>query len=127
LFQIYNSLSFFESSRVTMVFLLEKKISLEKDDKKRFLYLMNNLEDMQGYIDGNCFTGWHVENGPPSAGVAIKPSVLISLTAPKLCARYASGVTHYLGGRFVPQSLADKYQLSLPSYPATDCIVRLSL
>lgn len=72
------------------------------------------------------FAGWHVEDGPPADGAAISPSVLISLTAPKLCARHASGIPHYLGGRFVPQALADKYQLTLPPYPSTDCIVKLS-
>uniref|UniRef100_A0A9J2PH48 NAD(P)H-hydrate epimerase n=1 Tax=Ascaris lumbricoides TaxID=6252 RepID=A0A9J2PH48_ASCLU len=71
-------------------------------------------------------SGWHVEDGPPADGAAISPSVLISLTAPKLCARHASGIPHYLGGRFVPQALADKYQLTLPPYPSTDCIVKLS-
>uniref|UniRef100_A0A915BSK5 NAD(P)H-hydrate epimerase n=1 Tax=Parascaris univalens TaxID=6257 RepID=A0A915BSK5_PARUN len=70
-------------------------------------------------------SGWHVEDGPPADGAAISPSVLISLTAPKLCARHASGIPHYLGGRFVPQALADKYELALPPYPSTDCIVKL--
>ena len=34
-------------------------------------------------------------------GDGIKPDMLISLTAPKLCAKEYHG-THYVGGRFVP-------------------------
>lgn len=42
-------------------------------------------------------SGWNVENGPPESD-AIKPFMLISLTAPKLCAKHFDGV-HYLGGK----------------------------
>ena len=61
--------------------------------------------------------GWHVENGNPDG---IKPDFLISLTAPKLCAKHFEGRFHFLGGRFVPDSLAQKYNLSLPDYPGTE-------
>lgn len=62
-------------------------------------------------------SGWHVEQGNPEG---IKPDFLISLTAPKLCAKHFNGRYHYLGGRFVPDSLAQKYNLSLPDYPETE-------
>ena len=45
-------------------------------------------------------TGWDVEQGDVN-GDGIKPDMLISLTAPKLCAKQFHG-THYIGGRFVP-------------------------
>lgn len=48
--------------------------------------------------------------------------MLISLTAPKLCAKKFCGRYHILGGRFVPPKLHDKYQLQLPAYKGTDCI-----
>lgn len=67
--------------------------------------------------------GWDVENGNPDG---LQPDMLISLTAPKMCAQYFKGRYHFLGGRFVPKSLADKYQLNLPSYPGTDCCMLLS-
>ncbi|XP_076055969.1 NAD(P)HX epimerase isoform X2 [Oratosquilla oratoria] len=70
-------------------------------------------------------SGWHVEEGSPSDGPAINPSMLISLTAPKLCAKRFKGI-HYLGGRFVPNSLQEKYQLNLPTYPGTEQVVLLS-
>jgi NAD(P)H-hydrate epimerase len=44
---------------------------------------------------------------------------LISLTAPKICAQSFEGKYHYLGGRFIPEELANKYELNLPEYPDT--------
>ncbi|UYV71115.1 APOA1BP [Cordylochernes scorpioides] len=71
-------------------------------------------------------SGWDVEHGPgQDTHSALQPDCLISLTAPKLCAKMFRGRTHWLGGRFVPPSLALKYELSLPPYPGTDCIVQL--
>ncbi|XP_065157697.1 NAD(P)H-hydrate epimerase-like isoform X2 [Atheta coriaria] len=69
-------------------------------------------------------SGWDVEKGPPSDG-GIKPELLISLTAPKECAKFFKGKYHYLGGRFVPPALEHKYELNLPEYPATDCVLLL--
>lgn len=68
-------------------------------------------------------SGWNVEDGNPDG---IKPDFLISLTAPKLCAKHFKGRFHFLGGRFVPESLAQKYNLSLPDYPETEPCVLLS-
>ena len=72
-------------------------------------------------------SGWGVEAGPPEDGATprLRPAMLVSLTAPKLCAAHHTG-HHYLGGRFVPRQLADKYQLDLPTYPGTDLVVKLS-
>ena len=69
-------------------------------------------------------SGWHVEKGDVN-GVGLMPSLLISLTAPKVCARHFEGRFHYLGGRFVPQAVQDKYQLNLPPYPGLDSVVEL--
>lgn len=71
-------------------------------------------------------SGWHVELGPPAAETApIAPELLISLTAPKLCARYFKGKHHYLGGRFVPPPLQQKYELNLPEYPGVETCVKI--
>ena len=69
-------------------------------------------------------SGWDVERGPPT-GLGLLPELLVSLTAPKLCAQHFKGKWHYLGGRFVPKSLEEKYRLALPPFPGTDCVVRL--
>merc|ERR1712039_40562 len=70
-------------------------------------------------------SGWNVETGPPS-GKALRPEMLISLTAPKKCALAFRGKFHYLGGRFVPPSIVEKNNLDLPSYPGAEQCVRLS-
>ena len=43
-------------------------------------------------------SGWDVENGDPEG---FQPEMLISLTAPKKCAKFFKGKWHYLGGRSV--------------------------
>ncbi|KAL7250641.1 hypothetical protein ACSBR1_012626 [Camellia fascicularis] len=68
-------------------------------------------------------SGWHVEEGDIS-GEGIKPD-MVSLTAPKLCAKRFCGPHHFLGGRFVPPSIVDKYKLQLPPYPGTSMCVRI--
>uniref|UniRef100_R4G5C5 NAD(P)H-hydrate epimerase n=2 Tax=Rhodnius prolixus TaxID=13249 RepID=R4G5C5_RHOPR len=68
-------------------------------------------------------SGWDVVHGRPEDG--INPEMLVSLTAPKLCAKSFQGKHHFLGGRFVPFQLAEKYQLNLPCYPGTENCVRL--
>lgn len=70
-------------------------------------------------------SGWDVENGPDPEKFNIKPELLISLTAPKLCARFFNGRDHYLGGRFVPKSLEEEYNLNLPEYPGCETIVKI--
>lgn len=69
-------------------------------------------------------SGWHVEEGDVN-GEGIKPDMLVSLTAPKLCAKKFSGPHHFLGGRFVPPSIKEKYGLKLPPYPGTSMCVRI--
>ncbi|KAG1695544.1 DnaJ subfamily A member 1 [Nymphon striatum] len=67
-------------------------------------------------------SGWDVEEGNEDG---IKPDMLISLTAPKLCANKFSGTHHILGGRFVPDRLASNNKLNLPSYAGSDSFVKL--
>lgn len=66
-------------------------------------------------------SGWDVEE-PSQDG--INPDVLISLTAPKKCAMSFSG-KHFLAGRFLPYDIQKKYELNLPEYPSTDCLIEL--
>lgn len=65
-----------------------------------------------------------MEKGPIDEN-SLKPKALISLTAPKACAKFFTGEHHILGGRFVPEALAQKYQLNLPAYPGTSPFVKL--
>lgn len=68
-------------------------------------------------------SGWDVEQGSSKDG--LQPDMLISLTAPKKSASLFRGRYHFLGGRFVPPGLERKYQLNLPQYPGTDCVLQL--
>ncbi|KAJ1554758.1 hypothetical protein HK096_001900 [Nowakowskiella sp. JEL0078] len=58
-------------------------------------------------------SGWDVERGNLNNG--IEPDMLISLTAPKEGVRDFKG-THFLGGRFIPPQLAEKWNLNLPQF-----------
>lgn len=69
-------------------------------------------------------SGWNVEQGSP-LNDGINPEILISLTAPKLCAKHFHGKYHYLGGRFVPNKLEKDYNLNLPKYPGTELVILL--
>ena len=70
-------------------------------------------------------SGWDVEQGDIH-GTHLNPDFLISLTAPKLCSTSFRGRFHYLGGRFVPRPLSEKYHLQLPAYPGLNTFVRLN-
>ncbi|KFO55362.1 NAD(P)H-hydrate epimerase, partial [Corvus brachyrhynchos] len=65
---------------------------------------------------------WDVEKGKADG---LQPDMLISLTAPKKAAMHFTGRYHFLGGRFVPPALQEKYALNLPAYPSTDCVLQL--
>lgn len=69
-------------------------------------------------------SGWDVEQGDVR-GTGMRPDLLVSLTAPKLCARSFTGAHHYLGGRFVPPAIAQEYNLKLPEYPGAAQTVSL--
>ncbi|XP_063311435.1 yjeF N-terminal domain-containing protein 3 [Pelobates fuscus] len=67
-------------------------------------------------------SGWNMETGNPDG---INPEVLISLMAPKKCVLQYTGKHHYIAGRFLPYDIQKKFELNLPKYPDTDCVVQL--
>ncbi|KAG2373120.1 hypothetical protein C9374_012852 [Naegleria lovaniensis] len=72
-------------------------------------------------------SGWDVNNSNVEENLqngGLYCDVLISLTAPKLCAQYFKGV-HYVGGRFIPPSLQTELNLQLPQYQGTDIIAKI--
>ncbi|KAF4378325.1 hypothetical protein G4B88_015896 [Cannabis sativa] len=91
-----------------------------------FLYgiMMEHVKKTPAIVSVDIPSGWHVEEGD-IGGEGIKPDMLVSLTAPKLCAKQFSGPHHFLGGRFVPPLIAEKYKLHLPSYSGTSMCVRI--
>ena len=59
-------------------------------------------------------SSWDVTSGPPEAdqvGHKFMPEYLISLTAPKPCIKFYHGKRHFVGGRFVPGGIAEKFDL----------------
>lgn len=68
-------------------------------------------------------SGWDVDNGPPP-NQHIMPSLLVSLTAPKLGVKDYLG-RHFLGGRFVPSELREKYELEIPEFEGDKLCVEL--
>ena len=70
-------------------------------------------------------SGWNVETGENSQGF-VQPECLVSLSAPKLAATQFKGV-HYLGGRFMPPALLEKYNCKSPiPYEGSNQFVRLN-
>jgi hydroxyethylthiazole kinase-like uncharacterized protein yjeF len=56
-------------------------------------------------------SGWNVDQGDV-ADTGFTPQVLVSLTTPKECAKGFSG-RHFVGGRFLPPKLAQKYKVQV--------------
>jgi NAD(P)H-hydrate epimerase len=52
------------------------------------------------------------------------PGTLISLTAPKPLVKWYRG-RHFVGGRFLAQSVAEKYGIDVPQYEGVDQIVEV--
>merc|ERR1740139_1466022 len=59
-------------------------------------------------------SGWDVDAGDV-AGTGFVPDALVSLTAPKGCARSFTG-RHFVGGRFLPPGIAERYGVKMPPY-----------
>ena len=72
-------------------------------------------------------SSWDVEKGPPldGPGKGFHPETLISLTAPKPCTQYFRG-RQFLGGRFVPPDVSEKYGLGVDVYEGIDQIVEFT-
>lgn len=58
-------------------------------------------------------SGWDVDGGDLT-GTNFHPDVLVSLTAPKLSAKKFNG-RHFVGGRFLPPAIAEKYGIRVSS------------
>lgn len=71
-------------------------------------------------------SSWNIEDGPPKSGIGAQfhPANLVSLTAPKPLVKFFEG-RHFLGGRFVPPSVSEKYNLDVPEYQGVDQVVEL--
>ncbi|KAI3320899.1 NAD(P)H-hydrate epimerase [Xylariaceae sp. AK1471] len=73
-------------------------------------------------------SSWNIETGPPQSGLGSKfnPVYLISLTAPKPLVQHFKG-RHFIGGRFVPPAIANKYDFEVPDYQGVNQFVEVGL
>jgi len=69
-------------------------------------------------------TSWDADKGDV-LGTGFNPDVLISLTAPKLCAMDFTG-KHYVGGRFLSPTLSKKYGVRMPPYIGVSQVMEIS-
>ncbi|ETO25666.1 hypothetical protein RFI_11471, partial [Reticulomyxa filosa] len=71
-------------------------------------------------------SGWDVDKGKLDGkdSIALNPSMIVSLSAPKKCTLSWEGV-HYVGGRFLTPDVIEKYQVKLPDYPHTQQVMRI--
>ena len=70
-------------------------------------------------------SGWDVDEGDVRKEGICNADMLISLTAPKACARFFKGRFHYLGGRFVAPVVFTQFPVHLPPYSGSELCVRL--
>ncbi|KAL3686097.1 hypothetical protein R1sor_004119 [Riccia sorocarpa] len=66
----------------------------------------------------------HVEEGDAEE-TGLMPDMLVSLTAPKRCAKHFKGPHHFLGGRFVPPAVVKTYNLMLQHIQGHQCASEL--
>ncbi|KAL4964912.1 NADHX epimerase [Aspergillus stella-maris] len=73
-------------------------------------------------------SSWDIEGGPPKEGPGsnFMPEYLISLTAPKPCVKFYKG-RHFVGGRFLPRGVAEKYGLDVPQYQGMDQVLEVGV
>lgn len=92
---------------------------------QQLLRCMSNLQYSK-LVSVDVPSGWIIDEGheKDEDTPVLAPDCLVSLTGPKVCSKNFTGV-HYLGGRFVPPALEQKYQLNLPSFPSHECVVKL--
>ncbi len=90
----------------------------------QILKQIKQLEKTIPVISIDVPSGWDVEKGPMN-NESIQPECVISLTAPKNCMKHFQGKYHFLGGRFVPKALQEKYQIILPDYSSSEQVVQI--
>lgn len=89
-------------------------------------FLSTNKTELPPIVSVDIPSGWDVDEGPVG-DYYITPDMLISLTAPKPCANFLGTKPHYLGGRFINPSIAQKYQIEdlIKLYKNDDLVVKL--
>ena len=69
-------------------------------------------------------SSWDVDGGD-ILGTGFMPHALVSLTAPKLCAKNFSG-RHFVGGRYLSPTLSKKYGVRMPPFEGVSQVMEVS-
>jgi NAD(P)H-hydrate epimerase len=69
-------------------------------------------------------SGWNVDEGDVNNSGFV-PDVLVSLTTPKLCSQKFTTGRHFVGGRFLPQDFAARYNVKMPPYPGISQVMEV--
>jgi len=102
--------------------------SFKGEAREPFGTIINKMIEMQQtkkipIIAVDVPSGWNVDEGDV-ANTGMVPDVLVSLTAPKLCSKEFRG-RHFVGGRFLPPNIAEKYGIQMPPYPGVRQVMEL--
>lgn len=89
-------------------------------DDQKMLSKLKAIELPVLSIDVPC--GWDLEKKKSSD---FQPEVLVSLVAPKRSALDFKGQAHFLGGRFAPVGILEKYGIQHPPFQGANQIVRI--
>lgn len=105
------------------------KPPLREPFKDLINYLGQNHDHLPPIVSVDIPSGWDVDEGPTETD--IQASCLISLTAPKPCAKLfvnsGPDKIHYLGGRFINPRIAKEYGIEdiVNKYQGDELIVKL--
>lgn len=102
--------------------------SFKGEPREPFASILKKMKEAQeslgiATVSVDIPSGWNVDTGD-EAKTGFRPNVLVSLTAPKLSAKEFEG-RHFVGGRFLPPKLADKYNIKMPPYPGVSQVMEL--
>lgn len=103
--------------------------SFKGEAREPFLSIIKKMIEMQLHqkipiIAVDVPSGWNVDEGDV-ANTGMVPDILVSLTAPKLCSKEFKG-RHFVGGRFLPPSIAEKYDIQMPPYPGVRQVMEIN-
>lgn len=103
-------------------------VILKGEPREPFAQIIQNMMDMQKQgtiiVSVDIPSGWDVNQGD-ILNTGFQPDILVSLTAPKLCAKNFLG-KHFVGGRFLPPELASKYNIKMPPYPGVSQVMQIN-
>uniref|UniRef100_A0A093VAT8 NAD(P)H-hydrate epimerase n=1 Tax=Talaromyces marneffei PM1 TaxID=1077442 RepID=A0A093VAT8_TALMA len=103
--------------------------SFQKPLREPFPSIISQMEETKvPVLSIDAPSSWDIQEGPPKEGPGAKfmPGALISLTAPKPCVKWHRG-RHFVGGRFLTKSIAEKYDIDIPDYPGVDQIIEIGV